>query len=68
MQDILDEEHMQQYVKPTIHTREAPHAPANSAPFQVRGAPWQGAGADFPSLAPAKPAAVASAWGKGVKP
>ncbi len=61
LQDILDKEHLQMYVKnPTRFDEREKAAPA--APFQVRGAPWQGGSAtDFPSLGAGK-AAAAPTW------
>jgi polyribonucleotide nucleotidyltransferase len=62
MQDILDREHMQQFVKDTTHSRESSTGQhAAQAAFQVRNAPWQGgAQSDFPALGAARQ--VPTAW------
>lgn len=66
LQDILDEEHMQQYIKSTPRSRESDREGqrgSNSA-FQVRNAPWDGSGQNFPALGGAGAAAKgpAPAW------
>jgi len=58
MQDILEEEHLQQYVKPTKYVRDrdsAPEAKPSNESFAVRDAPWPtlGAGAPVAKAAPA---------------
>ncbi len=64
MQDILEQEHLQKYVKDSTHRRETTvdHTPAQTQAFQVRNAPWQGAQADFPALGGASGRPAAAAW------
>eukprot|EP00047_Mylnosiga_fluctuans_P012927 m.28404 g.28404 ORF g.28404 m.28404 type:complete len:1218 (+) comp4552_c0_seq1:132-3785(+) len=62
MQDILDREHLQQFVKESTHRREhtSDSRPAQQQPFQVRNAPWQGG--DFPALGAGSGRSVPAAW------
>ena len=69
MQDIIEREEMNQFVKPSRQEAK-PKKPLPTKGFVVAGAPWDTSSTeDFPSISPSRaPAAngggFSSAWGK----